>query len=81
MVSKRGDSWWVALFNVFGDFMRILTFLNLLDVKGNLSITNILVIAMSVKVLFMPEIDLAAFGAFFTAVVSYKFKTYNSKKS
>ena len=67
--------------NIQSCMFKLLTFCNLTDKNGNLSITNILVIAMSIKVLMMPTIDLSAFAAFFTAVVSYKFKTYQAKKS
>lgn len=59
---------------------KILVFLNLLDSNKNLSITNCLVIAMTIKVLTLPEIDTAGFAAFFTAVVAYRFKSYETKK-
>lgn len=60
--------------------MRILTFLNMLDARGNLSITNLLVIAMAIKVLTLKEIDLAAFATFFVAITNYRFKSYQANK-
>lgn len=59
--------------------LRSLAFFNLLDAQGNLSITNILVIAMGVKVLSLPEIDLTAFAAFATVVVNYRMKSLQLK--
>lgn len=59
---------------------RPLIFLNLLDRQGNLSITNCMVIAMTIKVLTIPELELTGFAAFFTAVISYKFKGWQEQR-
>lgn len=60
---------------------QALAFLNFLDRHGNLSITNLAVIAFSIKILTLPEIDIAALVTFMTVVVNYNVKRFVVSKA
>lgn len=51
----------------------------MLDGFGNLSISNIAVIAFSIKVISMPQLELTGLVAFMTVVANYNAKRLLSK--
>lgn len=54
--------------------MKALDFLNLLDYHKKLSITNVAVIIMVVKLAFIPTFNLTEVAAFFIAMLNYGHK-------
>lgn len=60
--------------------IRVLDFFNLLDHKKNLSISNIAVIILLVKIAMSPTIDWAVVSALLLSLLNYSHKrTVNSK--
>ena len=60
---------------------KILSFLNLLDYEGNLSITNLAVYIALVKMIFIPGGSLEDAGILFTALSSYAYKKHLVSKT
>lgn len=61
--------------------IRIANFLRLIDETGNLSITNIAVMIVVVKMALCVTCSMADFAALLTVLVSYHFKRYiNTQK-
>lgn len=58
---------------------RALAFLRLLDENGQLSITNISVMVVIIKVAVSPELDLPGIAALLTVISGYNFKRYTQK--
>lgn len=54
--------------------IKLLSFLNLLDDSGNLSITNIALIAFFTKILFSPQLDGASVVAMVSLLANYMHK-------
>ena len=57
---------------------RIGDFFNVLDVSGNLSITNIGVIVCITKVALAPTVDVASVGALVATLLNYIHKRTNN---
>ena len=57
-------------------FTSVLNFLSLLDNAGNLSITNILLIGLSIKLILTSNADYASGLALTTAIVNYAHKRH-----
>lgn len=55
---------------------KVLTFLNLLDSDGNLSITNVAVIVCVTKLAIAPEFSIAEVGALLCSLLNYSHKRY-----
>lgn len=56
--------------------MRFLRFLRVTDESDNLSITNILVVAISVKLLLMPVVDATVITGFVLSLLQYAHKRH-----
>lgn len=56
--------------------INLLIFLNFLDENNNLSITNLLLIAIAIKVLYMPAFDITEMVALAGALINYGHKRY-----
>lgn len=57
---------------------RALLFLNLLDVQGNLSITNIAVIVCVTKIALAPQFSIAECGALMVSLLNYAHKRHTN---
>ena len=60
---------------------KILEFLNLLDRNNKLSISNIAVYAILIKLLLSPELGSFDAAAFLTVIANYSAKRYTNYKS
>ena len=61
--------------------MRFLRFVRLTDEQDNISITNILIIAMAVKIMLLTTADEYTLAAFILTLLHYSYKRHvNSKK-
>jgi hypothetical protein len=61
-------------------FKRALTFLNLLDDSGNLSITNIAVIVTVIKMGFSAQFNGAEVGALLATLLNYAHKRFTNSQ-
>lgn len=60
--------------------LKALDFVRLLDETGNLSLTNIAVMVVLVKVAMSSFVSPAELGALLTVISSYSFKRYNQRR-
>lgn len=60
--------------------LKFLDFFRLLDEDGVLSLTNIAVIIVLVKLAIEPSLDYTAVGALLTVIGSYTFKRYTQRR-
>jgi hypothetical protein len=58
--------------------MRLLAWLNLLDSDGNLSITNVAVVALVIKMLLAPQLDWPSVVAMIVTFTNYMHKRQTS---
>jgi len=59
----------------------ILKFLSLSDYDGNVSISNLAVVACLVKILITPEISMVEVGALLGALSNYSLKRFENRKA
>lgn len=60
---------------------QVLTFFNMTDREGNLSITNIAMIVLIAKIALAPAVSIAEVAAFFIALLNYSHKRYEASKA
>lgn len=60
---------------------KILTFLNLLDFEGRLSLTNVAFFVLLVRVTFFPHVTFPEIAALFISVLNYAHKRFEQAKT
>lgn len=60
--------------------LNLLTFLNLTDYSGRLSITNIAVVILLTKIAYYPTLDWAVVSGLLVTLLSYSHKRYENNR-
>lgn len=59
--------------------LKVAGFFRVLDENAQLSITNLAVLAVVVKMILAPALDLSAAAALLTVLASYRMKSYHAR--